>query len=262
MRSSGSAGRTDDTASALQVEAQMPPRYFLSAHTFCCEIEDGAIILDLQSDAYLGIDAQHLADVRASIANWPDSKWNSREALNQHVTNSGGLIANLLARGILTTLPTPTQPPPARGPSMAMTTDIFSVRRGIPLTHAVQFFTAFLKVSLRGRRNKLSVLLEWLRQGQSSIHRKHAVKWDNARRQLASFLWLRTWCYTARQRCLFDSLVLSVYLTKGMVPCTFVIGVAARPFLAHSWVQIGESVVNDTAEHAQSFKIILSVGGE
>ena len=80
--------------------------------------------------------------------------------------------------------------------------------------------------------------------------------------RLASFLWLRTWCYTAQRRCLFDSLVLSVYLTRGMVPCTFVIGVATKPFLAHSWVQIGEHVLNDTAEHTQDFKPILSIGGK
>ncbi len=63
-------------------------------------------------------------------------------------------------------------------------------------------------------------------------------------------------------RCLFDSLVLTVYLTKGMVSCVLVIGVTSKPFLAHSWVQIGESVLNDTAEHVQTFEIILSVGGE
>ena len=80
--------------------------------------------------------------------------------------------------------------------------------------------------------------------------------------RLASFLWLRIWCYTARQRCLFDSLVLTVYLTKAKIPCTFVIGVASKPFLAHSWVQIGDSVLNDTAEHTQNFKTILSIGGE
>jgi len=262
MRSSSSADRTDHTASASHVASEPQPIYFLSGHAFCCEIEDGAIILDLQSDAYLGIDAQHLADLRTRIANWPDSNRSNGEAAHQNVTNSESLIAKLLARGILTTLPTPTQLPPARGPTMAMATDVFASPRRIPLAHVAQFLSALLKVSLRVRRKELPVLLQWLRQHQMSIHRERAVTWENVRRQLASFLWLRTWCYTAYQRCLFDSLVLSVYLTKGMAPCTFVIGVAAKPFLAHSWVQIGESVLNDSAEHVQSFQILLSVGGE
>jgi hypothetical protein len=47
-----------------------------------------------------------------------------------------------------------------------------------------------------------------------------------------------------------------------MVPCTFVIGVATRPFVAHAWVQIAGSVLNDTVEHVQDFAPILSVSGE
>jgi hypothetical protein len=46
-----------------------------------------------------------------------------------------------------------------------------------------------------------------------------------------------------------------------MVPCTFVIGVATKPFLAHSWVQLGEYVLNDTTERVQDFMPILSIGG-
>jgi hypothetical protein len=262
MQSTTSAGRADHTAPGPDVESATPPIYFLSAHTFCCEIEDGAIILDLHNDAYLGIDAQHLSDLRTRIANWPDPNRNNREAVYPRVSKSERLITELLTRGILTTLPTSMHPPPARNPTMAMTPDIFAARRGIPFTHVAHFLTALLKVLPRLRRGELPSLLEWLRQRQSSIHREHAVVWENALARLASFLWLRTWCYTARQRCLFDSLALSVYLTKGMVPCTFVIGVASKPFLAHSWVQIGESVLNDSAEHVQSFKIILSIGGE
>jgi hypothetical protein len=60
---------------------------------------------------------------------------------------------------------------------------------------------------------------------------------------------------------MFDSLVLAVFLTRHMIPCTFVIGVSVKPFLAHSWVQIGELVLNDTAEHVQTFTPILAIGG-
>jgi hypothetical protein len=135
-------------------------------------------------------------------------------------------------------------------------------RRRIPTAHIAQFLTAFLEVVWRLRRNGLEALIDRLHRRQSSIHREHLITQQDTIGRLASFLWLRTWCYTARQHCLFDSLVLSVYLTRGMVPCTFVIGVSTKPFLAHSWVQIGESVLNDTAEHVQDFKPILSIGGE
>lgn len=78
---------------------------------------------------------------------------------------------------------------------------------------------------------------------------------------LNSFLRLRLFFYTAHRRCLFDSLVLTAFLTKTGVPCTFVIGVSTKPFLAHAWVQIGETVLNDTAEHIQMYTPIFSVDG-
>jgi hypothetical protein len=59
---------------------------------------------------------------------------------------------------------------------------------------------------------------------------------------------------------LFDSLVLSAFLTKCGQPCTFVIGIATKPFVAHAWVQSGDAVLNDTAEYIQTFDPILAIG--
>jgi hypothetical protein len=236
---------------------------FLSAHAYCCEFDDGAIILDLRGDTYVGIDAQHLANLRARIENWPDSDRGDRDADRPDVSASESLIADLIARGILTTSSTSGHTAPAANPTMALAAPPFAeVRRRIRFTHIAHFSIAFVTVTLRLRRNGLASLMDWLRRRQTSIRREHPVSREDTLERLSSFLWLRTWCYTARRRCLFDSLVLSIYLTRGMVPCTIVIGVATKPFLAHSWVQIGEAVLNDTAEHTHDFKPIFSVGGE
>jgi hypothetical protein len=232
-------------------------------HAYLCEFDDGAILLDLRSDTYLGIDAQHLSNLRACIGNWPNSDRIDRDVEHHDVSASESLLVDLLARGIRTTTPTSTQSSPAPNPTTALTvTSSERTRSRIPLTHIARFFIALLLVMSCLKRNRLPALLGWLRQRQSSIHGGNSVTQEEIVERLASFLRLRIWCYTARQRCLFDSLVLTVYLTKGKIPCTFVVGVASKPFLAHSWVQIGDSVLNDTAEHAQNFKTILSIGGE
>ena len=263
MQSRTPAGQTRRAATESRAEPAVPPAYFLSVHAYCCEFDDGAILLDLRSDTYLGIDAQHLSNLRARVGNWPDSDRSDREVEHHDVSASESLLVDLLARGILTTTPTSRQSSPAPNPTTALTVTSFErTRRRIPLTHIAQFFIALLVVMSCLERNRLPALLGWLRQRQSSIQRGNAVPQEEIVERLASFLRLRLWCYTARQRCLFDSLVLTVYLTKAKIPCTFVIGVASKPFLAHSWVQIGDSVLNDTAEHAQDFKTILSVGGE
>ncbi len=263
MQSRTPAGQTRRAATEPRAEPAIPPAYFLSVHVYCCEFDDGAILLDLRSDTYIGIDAQHLSNLRARIGNWPDSDRSDREVEPHDVSASECLLLDLLSRGVLTTTPTSRQSSPAPNPTTALTvTSSESTRSGIPLTNIAQFFIALLVVMSCLKRNRLPALLGWLRQRQSSIHRGNVVTREEIVKRLASFLRLRIWCYTAHQRCLFDSLVLTVFLTNAKIPCTFVIGVASKPFLAHSWVQIGDSVLNDTAEHTQNFKTILTIGGE
>jgi hypothetical protein len=262
MRSRTPAEKTRGAATESRAEPAVPPAYFLSVHAYCCEFDDGAILLDLRSDTYLGIDAQHLSNLRARIGNWPDSDRSDRAVEHHDVSATESLLVDLLSRGVLTTTPTSRQSSPAPNPTTALTiTSSERTLRGIPLTHITQFLIALLVVMSCLKNNRLPALLNRLRQRQSSIHRGRSVPYEEIAQRLASFLRLRIWCYTARQRCLFDSLILTVYLTKGKIPCIFVIGVASKPFLAHSWVQIGGSVLNDTAEHTQNFKIILSIGG-
>jgi Transglutaminase-like superfamily len=250
-------------ASEPSVKAAGPPMFFLCAHVYCCEFDDGAVLLDLRGDTYLGIDARHLSNLRSRIGNWPESEQPQRAVEPPDLSATEDLIKDLLAREILTTSSTSRKPSPATHPTMALTIMNFrDVHRRIPLAHVGQFLMALLVVAWNLRRNHLPAILAWLRGRQSRLQRGGAAEQENVLPQLASFLWLRTWCYTASRRCLFDSLVLSAYLTRARIPCTFVIGVATKPFLAHAWVQIGESVLNDTAERAHDFRPILSIGGE
>jgi hypothetical protein len=175
---------------------------------------------------------------------------------------SENVIAGLLARGILTTSPISKGALTIPAPQSALTiTTAAAAQRRVPTMLLLRFAMALLAVTVRHRDNKLESLLGWLRQRQCAIRRDgHSVTPEETAKQMDSFLRLRVWFYTAAQRCLFDSLVLAVFLTKQKIPCTFVIGVSTKPFLAHAWLQIGELVLNDTAEHVQMFKAILAIG--
>ena len=241
----------------------MLPQYFLSAHSYCCELEDGAIILDLTTGSYIGVHAESLLELRVRVLNWPNSCELDRDAVPSTKATSGRLIADLLSRGILTTSPTPERTPIAPHTLGTLTIHEFTAeRRWAPITHIPQFAMALAAVIMRHKDKRLRSLLEWLRQRQYAISREGpAATRKNAVTPLASFFRLRIWFYTADRRCLFDSLVLATFLTRQMIPCTFVIGVSTKPFLAHSWVQMGELVLNDTAEHVQMFTPILAIGG-
>jgi Transglutaminase-like superfamily len=243
------------------------PDCFLADHAHCCELDGGAIVLDVRSDAYLGIEAQFIPALRARVGNWPDADPSDQESSDGDRTAIGipaleMLVGELIARGILTTSSGSTRSSPAPNPRAASAFTASSQSwRDVCFADIRRFTVALLMVVLKFRKRRLQSLLGWLHRQQSSTHVQPWSIREDVTRELNSFLWLRTWCYTASRHCLFDSLILSIYLTKASIPCTLVIGVATKPFLAHAWVQIGESVLNDTAEHAHMFKPILSIGG-
>jgi hypothetical protein len=240
--------------------------YFLSAHSYCCELEDGAIILELATGVYVGIHAEYLPHLRIRIPNWPDSHGSDQVATDQvatdaTITESESLISSLVDRGILTTSPVPKRWSTPPTPVAAMTTGSAIECSGTPAKHLMQFMMSLWTVSLRHRDDQVASLVGLLSRRQRLIRRvQRSASLDDAKKILAAFLRLRIWFYTADRRCLFDSLVLALFLSRKKIPCTFVIGVSTKPFLAHAWVQIGEFVLNDTAEHVQTFTPILAVG--
>lgn len=77
------------------------------------------------------------------------------------------------------------------------------------------------------------------------------------------FVWisqqLRPFFYTARDACMFDSLVLVNFLARfGLFP-NWVFGVQDTPFRAHCWVQAERAVFNDTTLHVAEFTPIMAV---
>jgi hypothetical protein len=216
----------------------------------------------MRTVAYLGIDAVDLPNLRACVENWPNSAGCNSASPSIDNGTCKGLVANLLARGILTTIATPTRAPECKYPTTALANPHWGGRRRrTPITHLLLVSMALLRVQLFCRRRGLAAILGWIRRHQATVHRyeKFATRQKSAE-LLESFFRLRIWFYTAFRHCLFDSLVLSVLLTSKQIPCTLVIGVSTKPFAAHAWVQIDECVLNDTIEHILLFTPIFAVG--
>jgi Transglutaminase-like superfamily len=236
-------------------------KYYLSDQAHCCEFDEGAVIMDMRAVAYLGIDAEHLPNLRACVENWPNSLQSQSGARTDDAA-SEKLVSDLLARGILTTIPTKAHSLELPRPTTALTNaEGGAALQRIPIAHLLHFCTSLLRVLARHRARRLGSLLGWIRRRQRTIHRNQTSPILQLNSDLlASFFRSRIWFYTAYRHCLFDSLVLSVFLTRRMVPCTLVIGVSTKPFAAHAWVQIDECVLNDTVEHVLTFTPILAIG--
>jgi Transglutaminase-like superfamily len=76
-------------------------------------------------------------------------------------------------------------------------------------------------------------------------------------RLLHAFLRLRPWVYSARDHCLFDSLVLATYLIRLHHDARVIVGVRTHPFGAHAWIQSGDCVIGDLPEQVKLFSPIL-----
>ena len=124
-------------------------KYYLSDQSHCCEFDDGAIILDMRAVAYLGIDAEHLSSLKACVENWPNSQVTNLGAACTGNAAFKKLVVGLLARGVLTTIPT--QP---HSLEFKCATEAFTIaewnttRNRMPLRHLLHFCTSLLRVAL------------------------------------------------------------------------------------------------------------------
>jgi transglutaminase-like putative cysteine protease len=62
---------------------------------------------------------------------------------------------------------------------------------------------------------------------------------------------------STRNFCLPYSIMLTKFLRRRGFAAQLVIGVSGRPFAAHSWVQIGDMVINDTIDNISRFTPIV-----
>lgn len=90
-----------------------------------------------------------------------------------------------------------------------------------------------------------------------------ALKWSCAdegdvEAELQKYVRLRPW-FPGAHACLFDSLALSRFMMAAGQSVDWVVGVKARPFAAHSWVEHGGDILNDDRETCAPFTEILRV---
>lgn len=193
---------------------------------FMCPADEGAIVLDLQMERYFGVPQSEVPAVTEAVL---------AAQTNLHIPLRHIDLAALL--------PVPHEPPGAVSPA-----------------HFVQLLATVCRVALAlklyGSKGPIRRLMR-RKCGRRPSRGDLAV--GNLVNLAAEFRVLRPWLYTARDRCLLDSLVLASYLHRLGVDPTFVIGVRTKPFAAHAWVQVGNYVVDDSPENVSGYTPILAI---
>lgn len=103
----------------------------------------------------------------------------------------------------------------------------------------------------RLRLQKLSSMLHGLDRKIDGLA-DDAWKRDIAMQIVRGYQEARVWRH-ARDRCLSESISLFEQLTAAGCRARLVFGVSLKPFAAHSWVQWGETVLNDHRDHARGY---------
>jgi hypothetical protein len=232
-------------------------KYLLSNHVYVSVLPEAAIFLDLARNAYIGIGADEAGALQGVIAGWPRSTTATVTA--ESVTE---LLAGLRERHLITTdRHCGRQFSP---PTIERTTDTLIEwdkmnPEVVRPTHVVRLAAAFgwARLSLRCR-SMLAIV------NDVPGTRDLAVTAENSQRQLlldlvSAYFHIRPFFFGHRSRCLLDSLTLKRFLCSYGLNPTWVVGVRATPFLAHSWVQYGDRVLNDRPEKISNYTPIFAL---
>lgn len=246
---------------------EIPPTYFLTGHTHVCVTDGNTILLDVKQDRYVGLGPMESRALAAALEGWASIESGDTRSMPQtgaldaesSPANVQALIADLLDRNLLTTDSRIGKPVEPLALTPARRSAPFRPRSSPRLGHVLRFlaavFTTFRVFRFRSFDYAVRVV--------EARKQTRAFKGDNSVESVgelaAVFAAMRPFLFTARDACLFDSFALVEFLSRCGVFPTWVIGVRAGPFAAHSWVQYEDLVLNDTPAAVLQYTPILAV---
>jgi hypothetical protein len=238
-------------------------KFLLRREVYACCTEDGAVLMDLRTGKYFGLDLETIAAIAPRIQGWIDSigeiaggdtglDEDASAKILDSLTNGLGLLTDSGELGKAVDMPVlhQTESVPFRG-------NILPWPR-IGGHHVRAFCAAYLRTLLDIKFRPIVATVRRLearklRREGGSASRMQTLELVRIFRVLRPFL------FTAKDHCLFDSLVLIEFLARLDAFPTWVIGVRTRPFAAHSWVVDGNLILNELLERTEEFSPILAV---
>jgi hypothetical protein len=234
-------------------------RLRLAEHVRACCADGQVILLDLQHNKYVGIGGAQLPALARAIEGWPVSP----EATGQPdaPADIDTLTAPLLAQGLITSAMTASQSTARlEEPMRSLNAADSAQYRAIRWRQLCCFIRSTVTASAWLRWRSLAAIARIVAARRARLVTHDGPTSIEATRELvAAYLRLRPFAFTAHDRCLHDSLTLVHFLTSERAPAHWVIGVRTQPFGAHSWVQSGDTVLNDQHEHVRRYRPILVV---
>lgn len=209
-------------------------------------VGDGAVFLDLCSGRYFTIPADFLPALR---------RWAQGASLSEKDLLS---IERLKNHGILSDEPSLAPPKPFT--DVDVPDALIDASGARPGGHRVlRACAAQLLWSWRVRRWPIARLLRCYERMPMPAGSGSSPQAMLRLQQTVRAFEIAGICLGSHDRCLARSLALAAACRRRRLPVTLVIAVRPLPFAAHSWVQHGRFVLNETPDRAQLFTPILFV---
>lgn len=233
------------------------PTYFLSQHAFACVSGSSVVLLDLKADRYLALEASRACSLDGLVAGWP------KLATEAPAAEAGNRIAaSMLRRGLLTSERSQGKvltPPPVAVPTDTALDPADEGEMSLRLKHLLSFVAALTMAGLHLRFRSMESIVDHVRQRRAKVVNREGQHELDITQLARLFDRLRSFTYNARGACLFDSLAMLYFLLREGFRPQWVIGVRSSPsFMAHSWIQHGGTVLNDTVDHVSVYTPIMA----
>jgi hypothetical protein len=230
---------------------------------FVARTRHGAVILDLNSDRYLGVGPAETQVLERMVEDWPARPANSIESLRLTIAERE-LIDALSSSGIIRpgTRKTSTLPQLSvrlDGELVAIGDEIDAAAK-VKIGHIAFFFYALIAISLSLRFRSISSLIQNVhRRRAAGIRNDHDFDWRRASEFVSIFRRIRPYAFIAGGHCLLHTLTLVRFLAHYNQFPRLVLGVKVDPWGAHSWVQHGNFLLDTNPEKVCGFTPILAV---
>jgi hypothetical protein len=237
--------------------------YLLAKHVYLCVRGSDVIFLDLKQDKYLAMNASKVSRVLQLPPKNPLAEEFKASTPPPTEAERKKTADALCRKGLLTTEPEKGKQPelPAIDEPQADLLGPEAATRPAPLSPLAiaRFLGATLYCWLALRFFPLERVVKRVRTRREKHVDSAALDLDRAAQCVAVLERMRPYLFSAKDACLFESLVLLEFLSRyGLYP-RWVFGVQTLPFGAHCWVQHANIVFNDSPEHACEFTPIMVV---
>jgi hypothetical protein len=238
-------------------------RYWLANLVFVAPTRNGAIILDLSRNRYLGVGQNETRALEQVVEDWPVRSVNLKKPPNRYIANSE-LIDSLSSIGLIR-LGTH-EPCAIPKTSICLDGELIAIGDEIDATanvcigHVLVFLYALISSSLALRFRSISSIIQHIHARRATAARiGNDFDWRRATELVSIFRRIRPYAFVAGGNCLLHALTLVRFLAHYDEFPQLVLGVKVDPWGAHSWVQHGNFLLDTNPEKVCGFTAILAV---